>query len=113
MHMLSIVFGSASIALLFKTKEAALVARDKTNADYQDANIEDDFGQSAMIRGKSIHGVVLEDLDASKYARAHQMLQNLHAQNIAGKLATSDPALRQGQSPAVITPHMNGMFPRQ
>lgn len=107
MYVLSVVFGSASVGFMFKTKESAeKCLLDATDKDWQ---IVDDFGSIAHVIRTSVHGWVLEDLDQSKVARAEQMVHQNRCQNLATKIATSDPSLRTMGSPAVITPH--GMQP--
>lgn len=108
MYVLSVVFGSASVGFMFKTKEAA--EKCMFTVVENTFTIVDDFGSSATIKSDSMHGWVLEDLDQSKVARAEQMVHQNRCTNLAAKIATSDPSLRTMGSPAVITPHgMNGM----
>lgn len=118
MYLLSIAFGPTVVGFMFKTKETANKAtmnlatfqpsKDPTQRGNY-AVIEDDFGMTATIMQASYHGSILEDLDQSKMARAEQMVHQSRCQNLAAKIATSDPALRTMGSPAVITPH--GMSP--
>lgn len=108
MYVLSVVFGSASVGFMFRTKEAAEKCLLAPTDDM--INIVDDFGSIAQIKPSAIHGWILEDLDQSKVARAEQMVHQNRCQNLAAKIATSDLSLRTMRSPAVITPHgMNGM----
>lgn len=110
MFVLSVVFGSASVGFMFKTKEAADNALRDLTVEPEYWKIVDDFGSTARIKHSSVHGFIVEDLDQSKIARAEQMVHQNRCTNLATKMATSDPSLRTMGSPAVITPHgMNGM----
>lgn len=108
MYLLSIAFGPTVVGFMFKTKESAQKNIDQSTTDPA-IEIIDDFGSTARINKTAIHGWILEDLDQSKMARAEQMVHQSRCQNLAAKIATSDPALRTMGSPAVITPH--GMSP--
>lgn len=112
MFTLSVVFGHASIGFMFKTKEAAENADAILNMSVSmggTATIVDDFGQRGSFKPASIHGVILEDMDQSKLARAEQMVHQALTQAVAQNLAKAKPELRVNNTPAVINPMMNGM----
>ena len=117
MHMLTVVFGPASISWMFQEPEKA----DAIFADIEGARIAktsiaftDDFGHRASIDGATICGMLLEDMEKSKMARVEHTLHNTRIQMLANKMAQSDPALRAAsmmQGPAVLQPMGNGRFP--
>jgi len=112
MFTLSVVFGHASIGFMFKTKEAAENADTIINTAVSmggAATIADDFGQRGSFKPSSIHGVILEDMDQSKLARAEQMLHQAVTYALAKKLERTKPELAVMNTPAVINP-MNGMM---
>lgn len=118
MHLITIVFGSASTswALLFKDEEKAKTVREGLAKAREFAKgvftTTDDFGQTADILVSSIHGVMLENLDESQLASIERGLHQARGQAKAQKLARTDPVLssfNQGGGPAVLTPQgMNG-----
>lgn len=117
MHSLSIAFGPTSTMwrLLFKTKESAEKAWDKEwLAEDKALVIHDDFGQSLALRTSNVHGVMLEDLDASKLGNLAFNLHNAHMQIDWQNTMRNDAKLRtaqMAQGPAMINPMgPNGRF---
>ena len=80
------------------------------------ASIEDDYGQIAIIPLREIHGALLEDSDQAQEVRIIRGLEQARGQARATARAKTDPELsrmmQQGQGPGVITPFINGGFPR-
>lgn len=116
MHSLTIVFGPSPMPwiLLYRDQEKAeshsAFAR---TAMVNEGNIEltDDFGQRVGLRGKAIHGVMLEDMDQSKLAHIEQGLHRARTQAKAQELAAADPILKVAamrQGPAMLQPGFGG-----
>lgn len=120
MFSLTIAMGPMAWALLFKEKEAAMGARDSLlsrpgevpagfgyNAN-EFISIADDFGQYVTIWPTKISGLLLEDLDASKFAHVARMLHQARTEILGRQQAHNDPVIRSAQhnaqSPGVITP---------
>lgn len=114
MWTLTVAVGNIPWALMFKTREAANDSFAVVTA-YQDADIEDDFGQRLRVRAGSVLGAVLEDMDKSKIAHIERALHHARMQHEGQKMAQADATLRMGQAgPAILTPGFgNGGFPRQ
>ena len=109
MHSLSIIVGPAIWTLMFKTEEAAATAYDALHPEHDSttATAEDDFGQAVALRRASIHGLMFEDLDASKEAVVERMIHNAKVQAEAQQKASRDSSLRHAaQGPAVLSPGM-------
>lgn len=119
MHNLTVAVGTTAWSLLFKTKEAALAARDSIAAHPVEPPaafgygtggcilITDDFGQEASIWPSRVHGMLLEDMDASKFAHVERGLHSARTQKQFEQRATNDPVLKsvlQAQGPSMITP---------
>ena len=116
MFSLTIVFGPSPVpwVLLFKTSEAAntavACAKDATATD-EAVIISDDYGQHVQIRGKAIHGYMLEDMELSKLAHIEQGLHRARTQAKAQTMASADPVLKaaamMGGAP-MLSPGFNG-----
>lgn len=119
MFSLTVAVGQTAWSLLFKTKEAATAARDKLTAqriepppafgyDVSDSIlIVDDFGQEASIWPARIHGLLLEDMDASKFAHVERGLHSARTQKQFEQRAANDPVLKvaaQMSGPGIISP---------
>lgn len=117
MHVLNIAIGSITWRLMFKDHGNAAIAAEKFQHHPDQSpiiEISDDFGQIFSANRHSIHGILLEDLEANKMAYAELLLQNERARMIALNLAKADPAMRQAvqpQGPAIINPMGNGRMP--
>ena len=113
MYSLSIAFGDVPTPwrLLFRSKERAETFRDMhKNFPNGDVVGMDDFGQEISVKGSSIHGLMLENLDESMLAYVEMMLHQAKCQAKAQTRANSDPVLTAGRrGPAVLTPMGNGM----
>jgi hypothetical protein len=97
---------------MFRSEEKAEETYNRINAKNDALVVEatDDFGQTILLRRESIHGVLLEDLSASKEAAIERMVHNAKTSAEAQMRAARDPALRHAsQGPAVLSP---GMMPR-
>ena len=114
MFIINVALGNTSWRLLFKDEQRALGALALFNDEDQIVKVFDDFGQSLETKMSRVHGVMLEDMDKTKMAHVEMVLHQARAQNLATKMAQSDPALKTnaGMSPSVISP-MNGFMPRQ
>lgn len=119
MHSLTIVFGPSPVpwVLLFRDQEKAESAAAFVNgamADGSDVVLIDEFGQRIGLRGKSIHGAMLEDMDQSKLAHIEQGLHRARTQAKAQQMAAADPVLRtaaMAAGPAMLQPGFgNGAF---
>ena len=127
MHSLTIVFGPAGTCwrLLFKTKENAdtaygIIDRAMNQAtaplrtEDPRAQIEDDFGQKALLSVEAIHGLMLEDLDQTKLAAIEMSVHNGRAQADAEQAMRADPKImssirsRQQGGPPILAPMGNG-----
>lgn len=119
MFSLTIAMGPMAWALLFKEKATATAARDNLvmqpsqppaafgyGAD-SCITVTDDFGQEASIRLGQISGLLLEDMDASKFAHVARMLHQARTEILGRQQAHNDPVIRsaqQGQGPGILTP---------
>jgi hypothetical protein len=113
MFSLTICFGpsATSWALMFRTKENANEAWNRmTLASEGKTTLTDDFGQRGLIDLKSVHGLMLEDLDLTKQAHIQRALHHAHMQAEGQSAAMADPVLRaQGnRGPSILAP---GGFP--
>lgn len=113
MYSISICFGPAATVwnLLFKTEESANAAY----AELPKGDVTDDFGQKVCIAFTSIHGLLLEALDASQLGQVERGVHNARSQAKAQERAMSDPVIsqslrRQQQGPAVMAPVPGGRF---
>ena len=115
MHSLSIIVGPAIWTLMFKTVENAQVAYKCLTPEKAQmgawvpsvVTATDDFGQTVSLRPESIHGLMFEDLDASKEAVVERMIHNAKVQAEAQQKASRDSSLRHAaQGPAVLSPGM-------
>ena len=121
MHMLTVVFGptSTSLAFLFRDAEQARAEfqslEDAIAVGVEDifVVINDEFGQHAAIRVKSLNGVLLEDMEQSKLAHIERGLHNARTQARANQAAQSDPVLKSAMAgmapvnPAMLSPMGN------
>ena len=123
MHMLTVVFGptSTSLAFLFRNEEHALTELESIKnalklfgeTEHTFAFIDDDFGQHAAIRLKSLHGFLLENMEESKLAHIERGLHNARTQARANQAAQSDPVLKSAMAgmspvnPAMLSPMGN------
>ena len=123
MHMLTVVFGptSTSLAFLFRNEERAreeLGGLEKSISLFGETEISfvvinDDFGQRATIRIKSLNGFLLEDMEQSKLAHIERGLHNARTQARANQAAQSDPVLKSAMAgmspvnPAMLSPMGN------
>lgn len=117
MYSLTIHFGPNAMvwAFLFKEKEKAEAAELQARAFLHESpgfRIEDDYGQSASFRREDVHGVLLEDLEATEEARILRSLANARGQAKTFERAKNDPLIRNinTQRPGVLTPFANGQF---
>jgi len=120
MYNLTIHFGPNAVAwsFLFKNEEKARsIFNNVVFAIEKEGSIggviTDDYGQSAVIAGGNIHGVLLEDTELGTEARILRGLDQARGQSRAQERAASDPELQQmlrNQGPSVITPFTNGGF---
>ena len=121
MHLLTVVFGptSTSLAFLFRNEEQAqteLEALERAMLLETETSlvvIDDDFGQHAAIRIKSLHGFLLENMEESKLAHIERGLHNARTQARANQAAQSDPVLKSAMAgmspvnPAMLSPMGN------
>ena len=96
MISLTIVFGPGPMVwtLMFKTEEHA----NKCLESYANPSsfiAVDDFGQQCVIQGQEIHGIMLENLDQSKFAHIERALHQARTKIAADKLAEADPTIRE------------------
>lgn len=120
MHLLTVVFGPASVSWLFQKEELAnsiFSQIEQAKKDKTAVAFTDEFGQRAVLDGASIYGLLIEDMEKSKLARVEHMLHNTRVQSLANKMAQSDPALKAAmlsQGPAMLSPMggLNGRFPQ-
>ena len=117
MHLLTLVFGIASVSWMFKNEENAEKVFDEIETARNLKNtvvFVDDFGQRASIDGGSIIGNMLEDMEKSKLSKVEHALYNTRVQILANKMGQSDPtimAAMRGQGPAILSPMgPNGPF---
>jgi hypothetical protein len=124
MFSLTIVFGPGPMVwtLMFKTEEAARHEQHyiETTTDLL-LRTKDDFGQETTIAKELFHGMMLEDLDQSKFAHIERALHQARTKVTGDKIAESDPVLKEAQRRAqggmpMIQPAMqgfgtNGRFP--
>jgi hypothetical protein len=116
MYSLTIHFGPNAMvwSLLFKEKERAESIFKNLSDSVQKQTplgglLADDFGQEAYIETKSIHGVMLEDLDLTEEARIQRSLMNARGEVKARQRASTDPIIRTAaQGPSVLQPRFNG-----
>ena len=115
MFCLNVALGNVSWLLLFKDVDTAKVAFTILDArNGPDIKIEDDFGQTLVAHVDSMHGLMLEDMEATKLAHVEMALHQERTRVLATKMAQTDPALRagtMGQGPAIISPMGNGRMP--
>ena len=108
MYSLTIHFGPNAMvwSFLFKEqKEAKAVLSTMMNDDMA-TTIVDDFGQHAVFAKGSIHGHLLEDMDAVMEARIYRSLENARGEIKAKQRAMTDPVIRSAQQgPSVIAPN--------
>lgn len=100
MFSLSIVFGPGNGAwtFMFKTRKAAEGAMYVWETDNPPLlRITDDFGQSAVVERKQIHGILLDDLDESGKAHIERALAQARTQAKANNAAMADPTLKASQ----------------
>lgn len=126
MHSITIVFGptATSWRLLFKSKDAAdravTSAQSVMGADKAELGpptyffiLVDDFGQTAVLDIRTLHGFMLEDLDQTKLAAIEMTVHNGRAQADAEQAMRADPKImasasrRQG-GPPILAPMGNG-----
>jgi hypothetical protein len=123
MFSMTIIFGDSPTpwTLLYKTKESFDTARTAYNTpalsafDGKTLDLADDYGQQAVIRRESIHGVLFEDLNQSMLGAVERGLHQLRTQIAANKAGRADPSImehmrQQQHGPAVLAPGFNGGF---
>lgn len=112
MYALTVVFGPASIALLYRSEEKATEALSMLRSQENNFEIVDDFGQTIYVNRASLHGFILENWQESKMAQVEQMLHRGRVQIVANNMAASDPSFNQRPAgPAIISPMGNGHMP--
>jgi len=94
MHLLTIVFGPAATAwtFCFKTRESA--ASGYSILPDGNRSITDDFGQSGTVMKDQIHGVMIDDTEASADAAIERNLFSMRLQAKYAQKVNADPALR-------------------
>lgn len=116
MFSLTIVFGPSPVpwVLLFKTEEAIKAAGLMFDAAIDNVLLHDDFGQKIVLQKKSVHGIMLEDMELSKLAHIEQGLHRARTQAKAQSMATNDPVLKaaamMGGAPMLQPGFGNGPF---
>lgn len=119
MFSVTLVFGSVSAMLLYKTKEAAestlaaYHAGDKTTTwEGAEFSAADDFGMRVSIKRNALHGVLFDDLTQSKMALVERSLHQARTQVLAEQMGEADPVLRAANtrrnSNAMLTPGIPG-----
>ena len=113
MHAITVIVGQIGWSLLFKeeskAKEMSAILAKREN---EFTVLEDDFGQKLDARTALIAGYMIEDMEQSKLAHVERALHQQRTQNLAQKIAESDPGLRINRmmnGPAMIQPGMPGI----
>lgn len=110
MFALTVVFGPAGgWEFMFKTKEAADSAYEALQSPENVVSVSDDFGQSATFNAASIHGVMIQDMNASGQATVERSLHQARLQNQAQRQAAQDPTLTGPRIATPNAPMFNGM----
>ena len=90
MFCLNVALGNVSWRLLFKDVDTAKVAFTILDArNGPDIKIEDDFGQTLVAHVDSMHGLMLEDMEATKLAHVEMALHQERTRVLATKMALS------------------------
>lgn len=115
MFSLSVVIGSASLALLFTSEEKANAAYSniQSMAIGQPFEIADDFGHRIYMTQKPA-AAVLEDMNKSALAHQERALHEAKIRANIQKAAQTNPGLREAFRPPTpgILPMMGGGMPR-
>ena len=116
MFCLNVALGNTSWRLLFRDAEKAKAAFQVLNSDFAtQVSVEDDFGQTLVAFGESMHGLMLEDMDQTKMAHVEMALHQARTQSLATKMAQTDQTLKadsMARGPAIIAPMSgNGRAP--
>lgn len=116
MFAITVSHGVQAWRLLYKTQEKAaqhfsdLSAPAAKTHEFNPPlyrNFIDDFGQTACFRVDAITGIMLEDLDQSKFGNIEMGLHQARTQVGFNQRQQSDPSLRAAnavRSPAMIDP---------
>ena len=115
MFSITIALGNVSWRLLYKSEESAAHATSiiQDTKHLSEIRVDDDFGHSLTVPTKSLHGILVEDLDKTKMAHVELGLHQARIQAAANKAGQADPGLRASamtNSPGVLTP-MNSFRP--
>lgn len=103
MHALTITYGPTATqdTMYFKTRAAAIEARDAFGFGGADACVEDDYGNQLSVFGE-VHSMRVFEIEAALDAAAEQHLASMRAQAKAQQKANSDPMLRLVGSAGVL-----------
>ncbi len=101
-------------SLIYQSENAMLDAWKNREADNTHWQLNDDFGQKAVIETASVAGIMFEDLDKSMLAHVERGLHNARTQAHAEKMAMNDPVLKTAaiakqRGPAIYDPQGNGL----
>lgn len=101
--------------LLFNVQEHADIAWNAYRFCDQNVEIslEDDFGQTVVVRRSLVAGAMFEDMNKSMLAHIERGLHNARTQAKAEQMGRNDPVLKTaamagGQGPAIYSPMGNG-----
>ena len=114
MFCLNVALGNTSWRLLFRDEEKAQEAFSIFVKRYAPQfTVVDDFGQTLVAQAESVHGAMLEDMDKTKMAHVEMALHQARTQNLATKMAQTDPSLKTpAMGPSVLNPMGNGFAGR-
>jgi hypothetical protein len=107
MFAITVIVRTIPFRFVYKEEAAALLAISALSTIALDfITLTDDFGQTLYCKREHLSGWIVEDLERSKLAAVEIMLHQQRTQNLAQKMAQSDPSLRHvtTSSPGVLTP---------